>query len=451
MRIIIIGDGKVGSALMHQLTKEGHELTIIDNRSTVLKDANNRHDVMIIKGNGADLNVLNEANAADSDLVIAATSADEVNILCCLVAKKLGCKHTIARVRNPEYSSQLEFIKDELGLSMSVNPEQAAAIEINRIVAYPNALKIDSFVRGKVELVEIKIGSDSPLINLPLSKLHSTFKVKVLICAIKRGEEIIIPKGDVILQENDKITITGSLPNITTFIKRLGIISKKIRSVMIVGGGKITYYLAKSLCEAGIDVKIIEKNPQRCLTLCDYLPKALIIEGDGTDRDLLLEEGITNTDAFIALTDMDEENIIISMYASYSNVKKVITKVNRITYPEILEKAGIDTIISPKYITASQIVRFVRAMANAQKSTIEALYRIIDNRVEALEFRVDASSKNLHIPLKDIKFKENLLLGAIFRKREVILPSGLDTIEVGDHLIVVTTIEGLTDINDIFA
>lgn len=450
MRIIIVGDGKVGSALTTQLSKEGHEIVIIDNRSDVLKAASNHLDVIGIKGNGANLQVLKEADADKSDLIIAATSADEVNILCCLVAKKLGCKHTIARVRNPEYASQLLFMKNELGLSMSVNPELEAAREINRILAYPSALKLDSFLRGQIELIEIKLNGQNPLVNMKLSELPNHFKVKVLVCAIKRDGEIIIPNGDVALKEGDKITITGSMSSITTFFKEIGIIKKRIKTVMIVGGGKICYYLAKRLIDNGMHVTIIEKDHERCKLLCDSLPKAIIIEGDGSDRELLLEEGLAQTDAFVSLTDMDEENVILSMYAMHSDVGKVITKVNRMPYFEILEKMGIDTVISPKYITAAKIIRYVRAMVNAENSTLESLYKIVDNQVEALEFSVPQNCKHLHKPIKDLSFKPNLLLASIYRNNCVIHPTGNDTLEPNDHIIVVTTQDGLSGIEDIF-
>ena len=451
MNIIIVGDGKVGSTLTSQLAKEGHQVVVIDNQSSVLKKAVDRDDVLVVEGNGATMQILREASAEKADLIIAATSADEVNILSCLVAKKLGCKHTIARVRNPEYASQLEFMKEELGLSMSVNPELAAAQEIARIVSYPSALKIDSFLRGRVELIEIKLEAGNPLINKSLFELPSAFKVKVLVCAIKRGSEILIPKGNVVLQEGDKITITGSIRDINEFFKAIGIAKRRIRSAMLVGGGKVAYYLTKRLTESGIYVKIIEKNPERCRFLCENLPRAVIVEGDGTDRDLLIEEGLEKMDAFISLTDMDEENVIISMYASHSGVNKVITKVNRIPYLDLLEKMGIDTVISPKNIIAAQIVRFVRAMANAENTTLESLYRIVDNQVEALEFSVPNCKNYLHKPLKDLPLRNNLLLASIYRRGAVIHPSGLDVLEPGDHVIVVTTEEGLQDISDIFA
>lgn len=451
MNIVIVGDGKVGSTLTTQLSKEGHQIVVIDNQSSVLKSAVNRDDVLVVEGNGANLQILKEASAEKADLIIAATSADEVNILSCLMAKKLGCKHTIARVRNPEYSSQLEFMKKELGLSMSVNPELAAAQEIARLVSYPSALKIDSFIRGRIELIEIRLEEGNPIIGMKLYELPNAFKVKVLVCAIKRGSEILIPKGDVVLQEGDKITVTGSIKEINTFFKIIGVAKKRIRSVMIVGGGKIALYLAKRLTDSGIYVKIVEKDHERCKVLCENLPRAVIIEGDGTDKDLLMEEGLAQTDAFISLTDMDEENVIISLYATHSGVGKVITKVNRIPYLDVLETMGIDTVIAPKNIIAAQIIRFVRSMVNDGNTTLESLYRIVDDQVEALEFSVPETGNFLHVPLKDLKFKENLLLASIYRNGNLIQPAGLDTLEPGDHIIVVTTQNGLLDIRDIFA
>lgn len=453
MRIIIVGDGKVGSILTSQLSKEGHEVVVIDKRSNVLKNAENREDVLTIVGNGADLNVLKEAGAGSSDLIIAVTNADEVNILCCLVAKKLGCKHTIARVRNPEYSSQLVFMRDELGLSMSINPELAAAREIKRLVAYPSALKVESFLSGRIELIEIKLTEGNPLIGTPLSQIHAKYKAKVLVCAIKRGGEILIPKGDVVLQEKDKITITGSMSDMTAFFRKIGIIQNRIRNVMIVGGGKISYYLAERLLESGSDVTIVEQNHERCLELCDILPKAHVIHGDGADSELLLEEGMAEMDAVISLTGMDEENVMISLYATRSGVKKVIAKVDRMPHLEILEEIGVDTVISPKNITSTQIVHFVRSMVSQDNSTLQSLYRIADGDVEALEFVIPTNAKGyyLHKAIKYLSFKDNMLLAAISRSGTVILPRGDDTIEPGDHVIVVTTHTGLSNIEDIFS
>lgn len=450
MKIIVVGDGKVGSTVTSQLVSEGHEIIVIDNDSEVLKNAVNHEDVLVIEGNGANLQVLKEASAENADLTIAATASDEINILSCLVAKKMGCKHTIARVRNPEYSSQLEFIKSELGLSMSVNPELSAAREIARIVNYPSALKLESFLRGRVELIEIKLNEANPLVGMRLSEIRNRFKVQVLICAIKRNDAIIIPKGDVVLCEGDKISITGAMKEITTFFKEIGVMKKKIKTTMIIGGGRISYYLAKSLSESGVQVKLIEKSHERAKELCDVLPRCTIIEGDGTDHEILIEEGLESVDSFISLTDMDEENIIISMCAKKHGVEKIITKVNRISNLDILEDAGIDTVISPKNIIASQITKFVRAMVNEENTTLESLYRIVDDQVEALEFAIPSNGEYLHKPIKNLKFIDNTLLASIFRNGRNIHPTGNDTIEPNDHVIVVTTQKGLSDIKDIF-
>ena len=450
MKIVIVGDGKVGFTLSQQLAKEGHDIVIIDNNETVLNNSSNTLDVNCIKGNGANYKIQEKAGVQEADLMIAVTSRDELNIICCLIAKKLGAKHTIARVRNPEYSDEMSFIKDELGLSMAVNPEAAAAAEIARILQFPSAIKIDSFSRGKVELAEFKVMPNSPLDGMAIHTLYYKYKIRILICAVQRKGAVFIPNGDFRLQEGDKVTITASPKNMTDFFRQIGILMHKIKTVMIVGGGKIAYYLCNQICNLGMKVKIIEIDPEQCSQLTDVLPKAMIINADGSDQEVLNEEGIEGVDAFIALTNMDEENVIISMYAISRGVDKVITKINHLTFMEIMENAGIDCIISPKYITANHIIRYVRAMQNSWGSNVETMTKIVDNQVEALEFRVRESFRGLNVPLKDIELKRNVLVACINRKGQIIIPSGQDKIQLGDSVIVVTTINGLRELNDIF-
>lgn len=451
MKIVVVGDGKVGATLVSQLVKEGHDVTVIDNNAAVLRRSTDTMDVLGIHGNGASYAIQREAGVQDADLLIAATSADELNILSCMLAKKLGAKHTIARVRNPEYAEQLTMLREDLGLSMSINPELAAAVEISRIIRFPSAIKMDSFAKGRVELVEIKVRENSPLVGQSMASISQKYNVKILICAVQRKGEVYIPSGDFVLQQGDKITLTGVPREIEDFFRTIGVLREKVKSALIVGGGRITFYLGRILSKMGVKVKIIERNPDRCQQLSVVMPKATLICGDGTDEELLLEEGIADTDAFIALIDNDEENIIISMYATSLGVNKVITKVNRLSFAGIMERAGIDSVISPKFITADQIVLYVRAMQNSLGSNVETLHKIVDNKVEAVEFVVREKAKFLGTPLKNLELKPNLLLACIIRKGKHIIPSGDDTMELGDSVLVVTSTWQLKDLKDILA
>lgn len=451
MKIVIVGDGKVGQALTGRLAEEGHDVVVIDSSPKALRTSVEVHDVMGVSGNGASYAVQKEAGVGEADLLIAATSGDELNLLCCMVAKKLGARHTIARVRNPDYADQLVLMKEELGLSMTVNPELAAAMEIARMLRFPSALKLDSFARGQVELVEIKVKADSPLLGQALYALSSRLGIRVLICAVRRGEDVYIPSGDFVLQEGDKISITASPDQLDSLFRKLGIYRHKIHRVMVVGGGRIAYYLAKQLLKLGMSVKIIEQDAARCEQLSETLPKAHIILGDGTERELLEEEGIADMDALVAVTGMDEENIIISMYAGTLGLAKVVTKINRMSFQEILDGAGIESVITPKGITVNQIVRYVRAMENSKGSNVETLHRIVGGRVEALEFNVakNCQGELTGIPLKDLRTRKNLLIACIIRGRQILYPGGNDTIEEGDNVIVVTTEHQLQDLSDI--
>ena len=453
MKVVIVGSGKVGYTLTEQLSKEGHDVVVIDKRAEVLRYPQNVLDIMAIQGNGASCQVQKEAGVEDADLLIAVTSTDELNILCCLVAKKLGAKHTIARVRNPEYSRQLDFMKEELGLSMSVNPELAASKEIYRILRFPSAMKVEVFAKGRVELAEIKIKPGNPLDGQPLRSLYQNYKVKILVCAVQRGGEVVIPDGSFVLKEGDTISITAPPSQLISFFKAVGIFQSKARTVLIVGGGRIGFYLARQLSEVGIRVKVIEQDEARCRELGDLLPtKAMVIHGDGTEQELLEEEGVGDADAFVALTGIDEENIIISMFAKAQGAKKIVTKVNRITFLDLLGGLGIDSVISPKNITANQILRYVRAMQNSfYSSNVEALYKIVEGKAEALEFHVLESADYVDIPLKDLRTKQGLLIACIVRKGKTIIPGGEDVIQVGDSVIIVTTLPGFQDLGDILA
>ena len=451
MKIVVVGAGKVGSTLASQLVKEGHEVLVVDTNEERLEHLQNRIDIMTLCGNGASKEYLQEAEVDASDLVIAATSADEVNILACFIARQIGAPKTIARVRNPEYRNQLELMKEELGLSMIVNPELSAANEISRIFRFPSANDVETFCRGHVELVDYTIGKDCPLCDLSLKDIYTKYKIKVLICAVRRGSDITIPKGDFILREGDKINITASPKNIHDFFEAIGSFKRPVKSVMIVGGSMIAYYLASQLIDMRIDVKIVEENSKRCDELSELLPKASIVCADATEKDLLLEEGIMDFDGFVALTGLDEMNIIYGMYARTKNVEKVITKVHHLSFPEVVELSGIESIVSPKLITAESISSYVRAIQNSySKNKVESLRRIVDNRIEALEFIVRDDEDYIGVPLKDLPIKEHILVAAIVRKGHTIIPNGFDEIHKGDSVVVITSemasIEELDDI-----
>ena len=450
MRIVIIGAGKVGSTLAFQLVKEGHDVVVIDTEEERIKDLQNMTDIMALCGNGAKIDVLEEAEAGFSDIVIAATSADEVNILACFMARQLGAQKTIARVRNPDYRKQLELMKEEIGLSMIVNPELSAANEISRILRFPTADDVEIFCRGQVELVDYSIGDDCPLCGLSLMDVYLKYKVKILVCAVRRGEEVTIPNGEFVLQAGDTISITASPKNISSFFKAIGSFRAPTRNVMIVGGSPTAYYLASELTDMGINVKIIEQSQKRCEELSELLPKASIICADATEKDILLEEGLMNYDGFVALTGLDEMNIIYGMYAKAKNVEKVIAKINRLSFPEVIETSGIKSVVSPKQITAERISSYVRAVQNSYaKNKVESLRSIVGGKVEALEFVVRDEGKYIGIPLKDLHIRKNVLVAAIVRNDVAMIPNGNDCILYGDSVIVITTNLIVDELEDI--
>jgi len=449
MKIIIAGDGKMGFSLAQNLSKEGHDITIIDNNPAALRNASNLLDVNCITGNGMDSETLLSAGVSSADLMIAVTAKDEINILCCLIARKLGAGNTIARVRDPQFSRNMSLLRQELGLSMQVNPELEAAMEVSRILRFPSALKVDFLARGRVEVVEVRLPDTSPLAGHPLKDFNARH-IKVLICAVQRGDDIFIPNGDFVLEAGDIISITATPAEITAFFRAAGLLhQRKVRSVMIVGGGRTSYYLTKLLLESEMQVKIIERNRDRCKELASEYPRAMIIHGDGSDRETLQEENIDDTDAFVAMTGMDEENVVISMYANTRKVGKVITKINHIGFSEILDKTGIDCTITPHLLSTQQIVRYVRAMENSLGSRVESLVKLVDGQVEALEFHVQDTFRGSGITLKDLQLKKNILIASIIRKGRFIYPHGNDVIHTGDSVIVVTNLTGLDDLNDI--
>lgn len=452
MKIIVVGDGKVGFAIAKQLDQEGHDITVIENKANVLTNTMNRLDIVGVQGNGASLDTLQEARVQSSDLLIAATSTDEVNIICCLLAKKLGARHTIARIRNPEYNNTVRSIKDELGLSMSINPEQAAAQEILRSLRFSNSIKVSSFAKGRIELAEIKVTQSMPVVGMSVVEATRKFKSEVLFVAIQRNGEVIIPNGNSLIQENDKLTLTGSTKQLERFFNKMGIMSAHaVREVMIVGGGKITYYLTSILLDLGMDVKIIEINKNKCVSLVEKFPQVTVIEGDGTDHELLLSESLEEMDAFIALTDNDEENVIISMFAQNHGVAHVLPKVNRFSLGFLLDKLGIENSITPKSITANQIVQYVRAMQNTVGSNVESLIKIIDDKVEALEFRVRGNCRFIDVPIKDLNIRPGILIAYVTHKGVSKVARGDTRVQLSDTVIIVSKVAGLRDINDLLS
>lgn len=452
MKIVIIGDGKVGFAIARQLDKEGYDVTVIENKPQVLNFTMNMLDVVGVLGNGANYDVLKEAKINQADLVIAATSSDEINIISCLMAKKMGAGNTIARIRNPEYVKGLRMLKEDLGLSLQINPEQTAAREIVRSLSFSNSIKVTSFAKGRIELAEIKIKEGNPMIDKPVYRIDAALKSEVQFVAIKRQEEVIIPKGGTVIRLGDKVSITGSTKQLEKFFCETGVLQQReVHEVMIVGGGKITYYLVPMLLELGISVKIIEIKKDRCMDLVEKFPDATVIHGDGTDHELLLSESLKDMDAFIALTDNDEENVIISMYANNRGVTRVLPKVNRVSLGFLLEKLGLENAITPKNLTANQIVSYVRAMQNTLGSNVESLIKIVDDKVEVLEFRVRNNCRFIGIPLKDLHLKPGILVSYITHKGVSRIGVGNSKVALGDTVIIVSTVQGLRDINDVLA
>lgn len=448
MLIIVVGAGKVGYAITEQLVAEGHDVTLIDKSVESLRNSNNILDVRCIEGNASSRAVLEEAGIKEADLFISATSSDETNIVLSLIARKMGAKNTIARVRNPEYSEQIRFLRDDLSLSMTINPEMSAALEIAKILRTPSAIKVDSFARGRIDLIEWRVRPNGKLDGVRLLDFYTTFRIKLLICAVIRNDEIIIPTGSFVLNGGDRIFITASPHDIMSFFRMADEGKNKVRNVMIVGGGRIAFYLSKQLESMGMKAKIIERSEERCQELCSLLNSATIINADGTDHELLREEGIDDADAFIAITNIDEVNIILGLFAAKRGVHKVITKITRLP-AGLVEDSDLETIITPQELTGNQVVQYVRAMQNSMGSGVETLYKLLNGRLEALEFRVRKDYDFLGIPLKDLRLKKNLLVACIYRNNKVIVPGGNDCLMKSDSVIVVTTGRKLQEFADI--
>ena len=451
MNIIIAGCGRVGYTLAEQLSNEGHQITVMDSNPVAVQNVSAACDVIGFVGDCTSFRSQLEAGIEETDLLIAATDQDEKNMLACLIGRKTGKCQTIARVRSPQYSEEIGFLKEELGLSMSVNPESAAAHEMLRLIQVPSALEVDTFAKGRVNLISLVIPNGSVLDGLKLRDYSSKVKESALICVVERGGAIVIPDGNFILKSGDRISVTLPLSSVNTFLNKVGIKAKRIKNVLIAGGGTISYYLADSLLRSGLNVKLIEKNEARCRELSELLPKAMIINGDATDKSLLLEESVEDMDAVCALMDGDEANILLALFIRKETEAKMMTRVHRNSYEDMVAEMPVGKIISTKKITAEYITRYVRSMQNSLGSDVETLYHMMDGRVEGLEFNVGAGSKVAGIKLKDLKIIPNTLICCISRGNYVIIPGGNDSIEVGDSVIVVTTKKGLNDIDEMIA
>ncbi len=449
MRIVIAGAGRVGSNIVKDLSEEGHDITVIDKDPQVVESIVNNYDVLGICGNCATFDIQKEAGVDKSDLFITVTPSDELNVMCCMIAKKIGTRHTIARVRNPEYSKQLHFLREELGLSMLVNPEHEAANEISRILRFPSAIKIDAFSKGLVELAEIKIEENNPFIDRPISDIYKNHKIEIIVCAVQRKDNVFIPNGNFVLQKGDKISLTANRKNLSLFMKQIGAYKQSIKRTMIIGGGKIGYYLASQLLELGFKVKILEMNKERCIDLSDLLPKAEIICTDGTSEDQIKECGVEEQDAVVCLTNIDEENIITSLYASSLGVRKTVTKINRMSN-EMLDTIGIESVISPKILASNRVVKYVRALQNSEGISVQTIYNLVGGKVTALEFHIESENEYTSIPFRSLPLKNNMIVCCLIRNHKVIFPRGDDTIEAGDNMIVVTTNRNINSIVDIF-
>lgn len=449
MKIIVVGAGKVGEVLCKDLSAEGNDIVLIEKDEKILDKIISDFDVMGVLGNGATLEILREAGVKGADVFIAVTESDEINIISSIMAKKLGAKYTIARVREPGYSTDLDFMSSSLGIDLILNPDVQAATFIARNIFFPNALNVESFSNNRINLIEMSIDEDSLLCDKKIYELSKFSSAKIIICTIQRDDEIYIPNGNFILKENDKIYITGTPDEIKRFYRDLKQQAFKINSVFIVGGGRIAYFLTEMLLKKKLDIKIVELDEKKAEFLSEHYENITVINGNGVDINLLEEERFKDYDAFVSLTGIDEENILLSMYASKMGIRKTITKVSTIDIFNFLKLDDLQSIVNPKQIISNFIVKFVRAHMNQRGNNIITLYRILNNEVEAVEFKMVKDSKLLNIPLRDLKIKENNIISSIIRGNEIIFPTGNDIIRYGDHVILITKNKYIDDIDDI--
>lgn len=450
MRIIINGCGKIGRTILSSLVAEGHDVVAIDNNPQVLSNITDIYDVIGVCGNGADNDILAQAGVETAELVISVTGSDELNMLCCFMAKRMGASHTIARIRNPEYNDNgLNFMREQLDISLIINPELMAAHELFHILKLPSAAKVETFSVRNFEMIELKLKSNSILDNVKISDLRSKFKSEFLICAVQRGENAYIPDGNFVLKSGDKIGITAMPAQIVKLMREMGIQQNPAKKIMILGAGRTAFYLAKRLTQIGNSVTVIEKEKHICEEFCDALPKALVVHGDGSDREILNEEELDSMDAFVSLTGMDEQNILIASYAASKDVPKVIAKINREELTPLAENLGLDTFVSPKKLISDVVVKYARALENSQDSSMETLYKVMDDKVEVLEFRVKEGLGFTGKTFKELKLKPNILIAGIIRDRKTIIPSGDDMMLTGDKVIVLAANQRINDLSAI--
>ena len=452
MKIIIVGCGKVGYAIAGQLTQEKHDIVMVDNEIAHLSRADSTMDVMCVHGSGASISVLMDAGVRSADLVIAVTGVDDTNMVCCLIAKSLGARHTVARVRNTEYRQDADILKREIGLDMVINPDLAAAQEIARILSFPAAISVEPFAGGRIDMIGLQALPEDTLVGHSLNSFHGERRADVLICAAQRGDECIIPNGSFVPQADDRLYLVGTKGELQKMLKVMGRPLHRVKNVALLGGSRISMYLTWELARTNTHVRIVEQDHDKCLFLSQHLPGTMIIEGDGTDNDLIQAENIFGADGFVSLTGRDEENLLMAMSARRAGVRKVLAKMTRPNYIELVQDTGLGSIISPKDIIANQITRYVRALANSEGMAVESLYKLLGGQVEALEFLARGTSNRLlHVPLKDLQLRSGVLLAAIVRGGVTMIPSGMTTIEEGDHVLVIARSMGLKDLTDILA
>lgn len=450
MRIIIVGDGKVGYAIAEHLVQENHDVVIVDKNEDALRKADETLDVMCIQGNGARKSILLEAGIEEAEILIAVTSRDEMNMVCCLIAKQIGKVRTVARIRDPEYFEEFTELREDMGIDMVINPEYSAASEIANILQFPSAMNIETYFGGRVRIAEFRIIEGDFLVDAKLAKVSNKLPQNILFAVVEREGEAIVPDGNFIFQVNDKVYVIGQLSGITNLFKKLNRYIQKINTVLIIGGGRSAYYLAKMTTKLGMHTKIIEINPEKCIQLSELIPDAMIIEGDGSNQDILESENIEDVDAFITMTGRDEENLIISMYALEKGVDKVIAMTTRMRLPAIIKKLGLDSVISPKVVTASYIIGYVRSIQNSRGSVVESLYKIVDGKAEVIGFTANSTTQFIDIPLKDIKLKKDILIASIYHRNQVIIPHGNEKIQVGDKILVIASSKyKIMDLNEI--
>ena len=449
MEIIVVGAGAVGSAICEQLVKEGHDVTVVDSDPSSIAQISAAYDVTAVMGSSTDIEVLRQAGAETADMLIAVTQMDEMNILCCYAAKKLGTTHTAARIRNPEYGAFMDLMEAGMNLSLTINPEYAVAKKISRMLKFPTATKIDTFCDGRVEMAEFTVSEDSPLANLTLLDVREKFNINFLVCGVKRGDKAYIAKGDFTFAARDVVSIISSPEGSQDFFKKIGSKNQSVKSAMIVGSGEITHYLCSILKKSKMNIKVIEKDRALCDEISSSFPHVTVVHGDTTNQQIMAEEGIARVGAFLALSDSDEQNMILSLHAKEKTKGKIVTKVTRMDYDSVIDRLNLDTVIYPKTIVSDMIIRYVRSAQNTRGSNMETLYNVIKGEVEASEFIIRQSSAVVGVPISNLRFKKNVLVAAILRDGEVIIPRGYDTIEIGDAVVIVSKVTGLQDVTDI--